>query len=305
MQILARDIGFVDIRFQDKPHIIATAIVQGAGGVALVDPGPTSCLPALREELKQSGITFRDVRHIVLTHIHLDHAGATGTLLRERPDIQVFVHERGVRHLVDPSRLLASAGRLYGSRLHELWGDVEPVAESNIRSLTGGERIRIGDRVLDVEYTPGHASHHVSFFDTQSGVAFVGDTAGIRTGPGQYVLPPTPPPDIDLELWRASIAHIEQRRPAKLFLTHFGSYDDIAQHLQMLVLHLEETSNRVRALLGAEGTDEERAARFADEMRRHLQQHLSDSEETLYYRAAPFELNWMGLARYWRKKMAC
>src|SRR5439155_3214110 len=180
----------------------------GPGGVALVDPGPSSTLPALKRGLDAAGIGLSDVRALVLTHIHLDHGGATGTLVREYPALRVYVHERGAPHLVNPEKLLASAARLYGDDMDRLWGEVLPVPEASVIALNGEERIRAGGRELDVAYTPGHASHHVSFFNADAGIAFVGDTAGVRLNPGGYVMPATPPPDVDLEYWRASLARI-------------------------------------------------------------------------------------------------
>jgi glyoxylase-like metal-dependent hydrolase (beta-lactamase superfamily II) len=210
MNTLATGISYFDLNFQGLPHVIAGAVLHGTRGVALVDPGPTSTLPALIAELDQSGMRLGDVTDILLTHIHLDHAGATGTIVARNPAARVWVHEVGVPHLVAPGKLLASAGRLYGDQMDQLWGEVRPVPAASIVPLDGGERLDIAGRTWDVAYTPGHASHHVSYFDADSGVAFVGDTAGIRM-PGSVVIPPTPPPDIDLERWRDSLAAIALR----------------------------------------------------------------------------------------------
>ena len=207
MNTLTHGLSWVDLQFHGRPQIIAAGLAQGRDGVAIIDPGPTTCLPTLELGLQASGIRWPDVRHILLTHIHLDHAGATGTIVREHPHIKVLVHERGARHLADPSRLIESATRIYGDRMEHFWGEFAPVPTSNLVSLTGGETIEAGGRVFDVAYTPGHASHHVSFFDASSGVAFVGDTAGVCIN-GGYVLPPTPPPDIDVELWSSSVDRI-------------------------------------------------------------------------------------------------
>jgi len=222
---LAAGLDYVDLLFLGRPDIIATAILRGADGVALIDPGPSTTIETLRLSLKHKGIALADVRQLLLTHIHLDHAGATGTLVRENPAIEVVVHERGAPHMADPAKLLASATRLYGEAdMQRLWGEFLPVPRSNLRALQGGETLVAGGRELDVAYTPGHASHHVSYFDRASRVAFVGDTAGIRRGPGTYVMPPTPPPDIDLEIWRESEARILAWDPDTLFLTHFGPF---------------------------------------------------------------------------------
>src|SRR5437016_3868150 len=172
MHTLAPGTSFVDVQFLGVPSIIATAVLHGPGGVALVDPGPTSTLPTLRAELERGGIRLADVRALVLTHIHLDHAGCTGTLLHEQPDLRVYVHERGAPHLVDPEKLLASATRLWGADMDRLWGEVRPVPREAVVALAGGEHIDVAGRRLSVAYTPGHASHHVSYLDAESGIAF-------------------------------------------------------------------------------------------------------------------------------------
>src|SRR5262249_39730544 len=152
--------------------------------------------------LERAGISIADVRTLLLTHIHLDHAGATGTLIRENPSLRVYVHEKGAPHMADPAKLIASATRLWGNDMDRLWGEMRPVPAECMTIVRGGERIVAGGRDFDVAYTPGHASHHVSYFSRDTGIAFVGDTAGVRLQAGQYILPPTPPPDIDLEAWR-------------------------------------------------------------------------------------------------------
>ena len=300
MPALAPGLGWVDLKFRGSPHVIATAVVSDAGGVALVDPGPTSCLDALELGLNGLGIRFGDVTHVLLTHVHLDHAGVTGTLLRRYPAIKVFVHERGVPHLIDPTRLVRSATRLWGDQMQVLWGEVAPVPAANIVTLDL-EPIRAGGRTFEVAYTPGHASHHVSFFDRSSGVAFVGDVAGIRIK-GDYVRPPTPPPDIDVELWAQSAARVEAWDPATMFLTHFGPSGTVRPHLQSLVENLRESADWVRRSLLEPGTDEERAARYAEYVNRELQRHLTDEQILPHHVGAPFEVSWLGLARYWRKR---
>src|SRR5437773_2314684 len=238
MITLASGLSYFDLDFMQLPRIIATAVVHGPGEVVLIDPGPSSTLPRLRSTLAAAGISMRDVTTVLLTHIHLDHAGATGTLVRELPKLRVFVHEKGAAHMANPEKLVASATRLYGSEMDRLWGEVRPVPAANMEILQGGERMAVGHRMFDVEYTPGHASHHVSYFDRDSGVAFVGDTAGVRLMAGGVVMPPTPPPDIDLEAWHRSLARIERWRPDTLLLTHFGPSSPVAGHLSALRDHI-------------------------------------------------------------------
>jgi len=303
MQVLAHGITYTDVRFQGRPRVIATGVLESAEGVALVDPGPTSCLATLRANLAAQGIGIGDVRWILLTHIHLDHAGATGSLVRENGRIEVFVHERGARHMADPTRLLDSARRLYGDAMDTLYGEFAAVPADHLRSLAGGERVTVADRELEVAYTPGHASHHVCFYDRASRIAFVGDTAGVRTGAALFVLPPTPPPDIDLEAWSESIGIIERWQPDTLFLTHFGPHERPSAHLQVLLETLQAMSQiALRALEGG-GREDDQLGRFTSETARYLRQRLPEDEAALYDRAAPLWQCWLGLARYWRKKL--
>jgi glyoxylase-like metal-dependent hydrolase (beta-lactamase superfamily II) len=299
---LASGLSFIDLEFLGRRHAIATGVVQSAGSVALIDPGPTTCLPVLERELDRGGIRLSDVTDIVLTHIHLDHAGATGTLVERHPALRVHVHERGAPHLIDPAKLLDSATRLYGDAMERLWGSVRPVASANVHPLRGGETLVVGGREFVVAYTPGHASHHVSYFDRASGVAFVGDTAGVSVD-GGYVLPPTPPPDIDLALWAASIDIIERWSPSTLFLTHFGAVTGVHLHLNALRANLTTVAALVKDTLDGEGTDAERRARFVDQLRLELRRQMTETQAMSYEAATPLDLMWLGLARYWRKKL--
>ena len=225
----------LDLNFQGRPYAIASYLIQSGDAVVLVESGPGTTRAALEADLGKEGLSTRDVTHILLTHIHLDHAGASGTLVRAHPHIEVFVHERGAPHMIDPSKLLSSASRLYGADMDRLWGEFLPVPADRVRVLRGGERITVAGRELEVAYTPGHASHHVSYFDRGTGVAFVGDAAGVRRGVHPYVMPPTPPPDIDLPAWRASVERILAWKPQTLFLTHFGPFGGPDAHFRELL----------------------------------------------------------------------
>ena len=302
METIARGIGYTDLLHRGRPRVIAAAVVRSAAGVALVDPGPASCLETLRAALAGAGIAIADVRALLLTHIHLDHAGAAGSLVRENPDIRVYVHERGAPHMIDPSKLLASAARLYGDALETLWGPFLPVPEANVRALAGGERIAAADRAFEVVHTPGHASHHVSFFDRDSGVAFVGDVAGVRTGRALFVLPPTPPPDVDVEVWAESIELVRRWRASTLFVTHFGAHEDPDAHLDALRTHLPAMAGIARACIEAGGGEADRQNRFVDELRVYMERRIPAGEAGLYGAAAPLDQCWLGLARYWRKR---
>lgn len=304
METLARGMTYADLDFLGSERVIATAVIEGGGGVALVDPGPTTCLETLRAALRKQGIAVNDITAILLTHIHLDHAGATGSLLKENPAIKVFVHERGAQHLIDPSKLLVSAGRLYGDDMDRLWGTVLPVPASRVHGLVGGECVAAGDREFEVAAIPGHASHHAGYFDRSSGIAFVGDTAGVRTGNHLLAMPPTPPPDIDPDAWKTSVALIRAWRPSTLFVTHFGPHEDVDAHLDSLLEHLAAMSGMVRRSLEGDRSDGERMEAFAAEMRIHLQRYLPTPDTARYDSAAPLEMCWLGLARYWRRRQA-
>ena len=302
MPPLSPGIDYVDVNFLGFPDIIATAVLHGPGGVALVDPGPSTSLANLQSALERGGIRMNDVRHILLTHIHLDHAGAAGTIVQAHPHIEVFVHERGAPHLVDPSKLLTSASRLYGQDMDRLWGDFLPVPQERLRVLGGGERIEVAGRTLEVAYTPGHASHHVSYFEPSSRIAFVGDAAGIRRGSGQYVMPASPPPDVDLELWRTSEARILEWDPDTLFLTHFGSFNGARMHFQELMDRMVEWSRAALRLVNDESlSEEERETRFVADAVQELRRAVGVEEAERYSRAGSIAYSWQGLARYWRK----
>ena len=303
MQPLAAGLDYLDLEFLGQPGIIATAVLHGPSGVALVDPGPSTTLTALRGGLARRGFGVRDVTHLLLTHIHLDHAGAAGALVEENPAIRVYVHQHGAPHMADPSRLVASATRLYGSEMDRLWGDFLPVPAANLTALEGGETLHVGGRDLQVAYTPGHAVHHVSYFDRASRVAFVGDTAGISRGTSGFVMPPAPPPDIDLEAWRESEDRILAWDPDTLFLTHFGPFHSPRLQFQQLRQNIEAWSRIVRRLLGDPAMDEpQRQAAFVEEAFQHLRRAVGAAEAEQYGRAGRLDYSWQGLARYWRRK---
>jgi glyoxylase-like metal-dependent hydrolase (beta-lactamase superfamily II) len=301
METLSSGLGYFDLDFLGVSRIIATVVIHGPGGAALIDPGPSSTLPMLRAGLSKIGLGVGDLRALLLTHIHLDHAGAAGALVAENPQIKVYVHEKGAAHLVKPEKLIASATRLWGSEMDRLWGEFRPVPSSALVVLKGGEQIDAGGRDLEVAYTPGHASHHVSYFSADTRIAFVGDTAGIRIGPGGFIMPPTPPPDIDLLAWRESLRRIGQWRPETVFVTHFGPHAPVGAHLTEVVANLELTASLVKASLARPGSDEDREQWFTEELQRELRRRMSEAEAQAYEVAGRFDLNWRGLARYWRK----
>jgi glyoxylase-like metal-dependent hydrolase (beta-lactamase superfamily II) len=254
----------------------------------LIDPGPQST-----EETVVAALDGAVPRALLLTHIHFDHAGAAGALVRRWPQLPVYVHERGARHLASPERLVASAARLWGGEegLARLWGEVVPVPEGNLHVLSGGETVL---RDFRVEYTPGHASHHVSFLHEPTGTAFVGDVAGVRIPPSQYVIAPTPPPDIDVEAWDRSIDLVAGWDPEALALAHFGRVDDVGSHLAATHERLHEI-----VALAAQHGPEAFAAGILD----RVAQHAGDVSEQ-YVQAAPTEHLYLGARRYLDKRAA-
>ncbi len=298
---IAPQTTLIDVKHLDT-EVIASALLESDGGLGLIDPGPTSCLGNLEAGLNALGLSVGDLTMILLTHIHLDHAGATGTLVRKNPSLQVVVHERGTPHLVDPSRLIKSATRVFGAQMERMWGDFESVPPDRITSLQGGETIRLGKRRLSVAYTPGHASHHVSYFDKSTGVAFVGDMGGIRMSNRPCVLPVTPPPEIDLEKWMSSIEKIREWHPGLLFLTHFGAAYPVEEHFDLLITEFQVWNDRVREQLAGPGTDEDHAQEFGRRLREDVVTRLGESEAFRYEVTTASKMSWYGLARYLRKK---
>jgi glyoxylase-like metal-dependent hydrolase (beta-lactamase superfamily II) len=296
------NITALDVNWTGRSRSIAAALLESDGHRAIVDPGPGSTLATLREQLRSRGIGAADLDAILLTHIHLDHAGATGSLVRENPRLAVYVHELGAPHMEDPSRLLASAARLWPDTLQELFGETLPVPAENLRILQGGETLTLGASKLDVVYTPGHASHHVSYFDDADGVAFVGDTAGIRIDNASYILPATPPPDIDLSIWDKSMDTILARRPALLFLTHFGYSDTPAEHIAEFRERLHRWAEVAAECLRAAPDEAAALEMFVAKSQREMQERLGDAEAQHHAFTAGLNLSFLGLARYWRKR---
>ena len=278
--------ALIDLLHLGRPRVIASYLLEG-DEPALVDCGPTTCVGALRAALVELGLELTDVRHLVLTHIHLDHAGAAGTLVREHPGLRVHVSEVGAPHLVDPSRLERSARRLYGEDFDRLWGELAPVPAENVEV--------IGERVLSLDAfpTPGHASHHASFL-SDDGVCYSGDATGVRIVPARFVAPVAPPPDIDLEAWAQTLDAIEARAPVRLCLPHFGVVDDPVEHLATMREQLAAWAERVRA-----GETQEE---FEAEVQRELERRATPETADAYVQAAPFAQSYMGLKRYWDKK---
>jgi glyoxylase-like metal-dependent hydrolase (beta-lactamase superfamily II) len=270
----------IDLRYLGRERVTGCWQV----GDVLVDPGPSSCLPTLLNALGD-----QRPRALLLTHIHLDHAGASGSLVRRWPELEVYVHERGAPHLAEPSRLWESARRLYGEDMDRLWGEFLPVPESQLRVLHGGETVLGGG--FEVAYTPGHASHHVSYL--HDGTAFVGDVGGVRILPGALTIPPTPPPDIDVEDWHESIARVRAWAPERLAMSHFGSSEDVDAQLAEVGERLDAWAARARL---------EDLETFVAGVQAEIDQRAGPELAATYAQAAPLEQLYAGLKRYWRKR---
>jgi glyoxylase-like metal-dependent hydrolase (beta-lactamase superfamily II) len=272
----------IDVRHLGRERVIGCFDLDGV----LVDPGPVSCLQALLEALGEER-----PRALLLTHIHLDHAGASGALVERWPDLEVYVHERGAPHLLEPSRLLESAGRLYGDDMQRLWGNpaLTPIPERNLRVLEGGERMLGGG--FEVAYTPGHASHHVCYL--HEGTAFVGDVGGVRIEAAALTVPPTPPPDIDVEAWHESIGRIRAWQPRRLAITHFGFYEDVEAQLDEVGRRLDQRARRAR---------EQDREKFIAGIEAEIAEGAEPDIRRAYTQAAPPDQMYAGLERYWRKR---
>ena len=275
-------VRLIDLHHQGVERVIGAYLVETSDGLAVFDCGPASALPALEAGLREHGVGLADVRHLLLSHIHLDHAGAAGAIVREHSHVQVHVSAIGAPHLVDPSRLEASARRLYGSAFDELWGELAPVPEENVHIV---EREAVG---LECFPSPGHASHHVCFVH-EDGTLYAGDAAGVRIAPSRLVLPPTPPPDIDVAAWYATIDELERRTPKRLALVHFGVFDDIARHLSELRGRLGEWEQIVE-----DGATQDE---FVERVHAGLGE-LDDDDLEAVERAMPMWQSYAGLKRW-------
>jgi glyoxylase-like metal-dependent hydrolase (beta-lactamase superfamily II) len=276
----------IDLRHLGRERVIASYLLSGEEP-ALVDCGPASCLEALRAGLRERGLAVGDLGHLLLTHIHLDHAGAAGTLVREHPGLRVHVSAVGAPHLVDPSRLERSARRLYGDDFDRLWGELVPVPQENV--------LVAGDRMLGLETfpTPGHASHHISFLD-EEGTCYSGDATGVRIPPSRYLAPVSPPPDIDLEAWEETLDALAARRPARLCLPHFGVVDEPEAHVEQVRSRLRTWAARVRA-----GMDGDEWVRVAEA---ELAAEADAETAAVFRQAGPLWQSYAGLRRYWDRR---
>jgi glyoxylase-like metal-dependent hydrolase (beta-lactamase superfamily II) len=253
---VANRVWAIDLGFQGWDQVIHSYLLASPDELVLIETGPASTLPALRAGIAAAGFDPAQLTRILVTHIHLDHSGAAGAIVRDLPDVQVCVHPIGAPHLVDPSRLVSSAGRLYGDRMDALWGEVVPVPQDRVVPLADGETLEAAGHVLSVLFTPGHASHHVAYWDPDADALFTGDVGGVRMSGATYVLPPAPPPDLAPDDWAISADRLRQTGARRLYLTHGGPFDDVTDHLEQIIPNLAEVEEICRAAM-LEGADDD------------------------------------------------
>lgn len=300
---LEPDLFLIDLGFQGVPGTIASYVLIDGDDLTLIETGPTTTMETLLAGVRAIGFDPDQITRLVVTHIHLDHAGAAGALLQRLPRARLFVHRVGAPHMADPSRLMASATKIFQEDMDRLWGEVIPVPEERMVILEDEARIQVGSRVLKALYTPGHAPHHLAFCDLENGVIFTGDVAAVRLDDSAYLRTPTLPPEVDIELWRRSIARLRSYHPHRLYLGHFGPVSDPDWHLDSVLARLFFLTGWVEARLAAEPDTrvlaEEWFRREAEEVA------ATTGKDDL---VEPYELvngsrmNVEGVARYLRKK---
>jgi glyoxylase-like metal-dependent hydrolase (beta-lactamase superfamily II) len=287
----------LDLRFQNSPEGIAAYLVRGTGGPVLVETGPGSTAPTLEQELARFGLTPADVHDVLVTHIHLDHAGAAGWWAQQ--GARIHVHHVGAPHLIDPSKLLASAQRIYGEMMKPLWGEFLAVPAGQVHALNDGVVVEVAGLRFTALDTPGHARHHVLY--RLEDVAFTGDLAGIRLSARPYTRMPTPPPEFDLATWRASLARVRALKFKRLYLTHFGAVDDVDAHWAKVEALLAEVVERVREAL-ASGAEREAVVARIEEWEDAQQSGLAEADRARYAGVGPIGMSVDGVIRYWSKR---
>lgn len=293
----------IDLRFQGEPNVIAAYLLRGRHGLALIESGPGSTIDALLAGINAAGYEPGDLTALYVTHIHLDHAGAAGLLARLNPRLKVYAHPFGVPHLVDPSKLIASASRIYGDQMERLWGAWAPIEAERVIPFEDGQRLDLGWRELSVHFTPGHARHHVAFLEHEAGDLYSGDVAGIHIPGAGYICPPTPPPEFDPAAWAESIARMRRLRPLRLLPTHFGPVTDPAGTLDQLERQLARFTEIGEMSFNA-GEDQ---ATLTKRLEAEVAAQLPGADPELiaqYELATPSYMAAMGLTRYFSKRAA-
>ncbi len=294
---LAGDLILIDTDYSHTLEAIGVYLLLG-DRPALIETGPASTIKTLLDGIRAAGLDPRDLQAIAVTHIHLDHAGAAGTLVTRFPHLDVYVHPVGGPHLIDPARLLASARRLYGDALERLMGETIPLPRERVYVLEDGAQVRLGSRQFVALDTPGHAGHHLAFLDEASGDLFTGDAAGVALPGSRYVAPPTPPPDLDIPAWRVTLARLRALHSRRLLLTHFGPHTWVDDLLTQLEGHLD-ARERLAMDAAAAGLDEET---FAEQLRvltaREIAEVEGAGQPARYDVMMPAHNNVLGLIRY-------
>lgn len=303
---LADDLWLIDTQFQGERDIIASYLIAGSDGLALIDVGSAASVNALLAGVRAAGFDPVEITSLILTHIHLDHAGASGPLVRQLPRARVYVHRIGAPHLIDPTNLITSATRIYGSQTERLWGHMEPVPENRLEIVDDGDEIAAGGRTLRALYTPGHAIHHIALYDSARKIVFPGDVAGVSIEGVGYARPPTPPPDISLEDWDASIDRLDMLGLDRLYLPHFGEVRAVRQHFADLRRRLREWGEIALAGIRAGENDSAIAAdlaRAGDPDIAALAHGAVTARDAVrqYELATNYLMSAQGLMRYYRK----
>ncbi len=292
------DILTIDLNFQNRKQAITSYLIRHADGVILIESGPGSTLPALEAGLAKEGFAPRDITHVLLTHIHLDHAGAAGWLSRQ--GAQIYVHPNGAPHLLNPERLIASATRIYGDRMQELWGEILPVEQSQLKVPRDAEEIVIGSLRFTAINTPGHAEHHYSYIFED--LCFSGDVGGVRIPGYAYLRAPMPPPELHFGRWHESLARLRSLKFLRIAPTHFGIYDDADWQLNELEKNLTAVEKWLEEVMPSDPPVDELREQFAAWMESQARvQGLSDDVLQAYIVANPVGMSADGLQRYWKK----
>jgi glyoxylase-like metal-dependent hydrolase (beta-lactamase superfamily II) len=296
-------ITLIDVGFQQIPGVIGSYLLVGEGELALIDPGPSTTRAQLAQGVREAGHDLGDVTHVIATHIHLDHAGAVGTLMREYPRMRVMVHANGAPHLISPERLVRSATRIYGDEMERLWGEVTGADPDRVDVIRDGETIDVAGTSLLVKDAPGHASTQVVLFDQHTGVLFAADAAGARLAGSRYVCPTISPPELDFPAWEQTVGMMRDLGPAKLALTHFGAFDDVDRHLADIMPKIESQIALGREVLHSEDDLARLTDRLLEQERAvfaHEGGDVAAQMSKLGY-AMPAWLGSLGLLRVFRK----
>ena len=298
MQDRRGQISTIDLHFQSMPNVIAAFLIESSAGPVLIETGPHSCIDHLEAGIREAGYTPEDIEHVFITHIHLDHAGSAWKFARH--GAKIYLHPFGQRHMADPSRFLASAKMIYGDLMDALWGEVHPIAEEQLVIVDDGASIQVGDLEVISHHTPGHAKHHISW--QIDNVIFAGDVAGISIQGGP-IIPPCPPPDIDIQKWIESIQKMEDIKDIDAYyLGHFGKIENIGTHMQSLITALHQHADFIEPYYRAGKSVDEVIPDFQEFTKNYLiSQGLTEEEAQIYEASNPSYMGAYGLMRYWSK----